>query len=382
MTASLTLAAKGFRVIVLEKAQRLEEAGAGLQLSPNASRVLIDLGLRPRLEPSVITPDAVTIMSARGQGEIVRLPLGDEARFRAGAPYWVIHRADLQTALAAQVRDHRNIELRLGWQFEEVSSTADGVSVTQRNGLSRLHEPALALVGADGIWSAVRRQLFPDAQPKFSGLIAWRGTFEADRLPAGFAARNVQLWMGGNAHLIAYPISAGRRINIVAIVAGSWNRPGWSAPGDPGEINSQFAPPHWPDQARVLIDAVQGWRRWALFTMQDGGVWNHGAAAMLGDAAHGMLPFAAQGAGMAIEDAAVLAACLGDISAPEAVPAALQRYAELRQPRVGRVQRTARLNGQIYHLAGAAALARDLTMRALGGPRLLARQRWIYDWRV
>ncbi|HEY0329854.1 MAG TPA: FAD-dependent monooxygenase [Rhodopseudomonas sp.] len=382
LTASLALAAKGFDVIILERAQRLEEAGAGLQLSPNASRVLIDLGLRPRLEPHAVTPDAVSMMSARGPGEIVRLPLGEPASFRAGAPYWVMHRADLQNALAAQVRSHPNIELQLGCQFEEVGSDPGGVVVTRRSGVSRSQQRALALVGADGIWSTVRGQLFADAQPTFSGLIAWRGTFDAEQLPAGTASRNVQIWMGRDAHLIAYPISAGRRINIVAIVASSWNRPGWSAPGEPAEIKSLFAAPAWPAAAGSMIDAVDGWRRWALFTMKDGGVWNRAAVALLGDASHGMLPFAAQGAGMAIEDAAVLANCLGEIAAPEAVPAALQRYAELRQPRIIRVQRTARHNGQIYHLAGAAALARDLAMRALGGPRLLARQNWIYDWRV
>ena len=178
LTASLALAAKGFRVVVLEKAERLEEAGAGLQLSPNASRVLVELGLQPRLAQRAVTPDAISLMSARSGGEVARLPLGEAATFRAGAPYWVVHRADLQAALQAEVKDNPDIELRLGCQFEDVASHAKGLTVVQRSGMTRQQELALALVGADGIWSAVRHHLFPEVQPQFSGLIAWRGTLE------------------------------------------------------------------------------------------------------------------------------------------------------------------------------------------------------------
>jgi len=182
LTAALALAAKGFRVVVLEKAERLEQAGAGLQLSPNASRVLVDLGLRDILASRAITTEAVSIMSARSGGEIARLPLGEAATFRAGAPYWVIHRADLQAALLAHVNDNPDIELRLGCQFEDVAIHAKGLSVGQRRGVMRQQEPAVALIGADGIWSTVRHQLFPGVQPQFSGLIAWRGTIEATQL--------------------------------------------------------------------------------------------------------------------------------------------------------------------------------------------------------
>ncbi|HEV7881685.1 FAD-dependent monooxygenase [Bradyrhizobium sp.] len=382
LTAALALAAKGFRVVVLEKAERLEEAGAGLQLSPNASRILIELGLRDRLDARAVTPEAISIFSARSGGEIACLPLGEAASFRAGAPYWVVHRADLQSALQAKVDGHPDIELRLGCQFEDAAPHAGGLSVGQRSGTTRRQEAALALVGADGVWSAVRHQLFPQMQPQFARLIAWRGTIEATRLPPEYAARRVQLWMGSHAHLVAYPISGGRQINVVAIVPGTWNRPGWSAPGDAMEIRNAFAPRHWPGPARLMIGAVDDWRKWALFTVA-GGHWSSGAVTLLGDAAHAMLPFAAQGAGMAIEDAAVLAKCLGGAGDSAAgIAPALQRYAGLRRARVARVQRTARQNGRIYHLSGAAALARDLFIRAIGPQRMLARQDWIYDWRA
>jgi salicylate hydroxylase len=179
LTAALALAGQGFRVIVLERAERLEEAGAGLQLSPNASRVLVGLGLEPRLANRAVTPDASSIMSARSGGEIARLPLGEAATLRAGAPYWVMHRADLQAALQAHVNDHPDIELRLGCQFEDATPHAKGLTVVQRRGVTRQQEMALALVGADGIWSTVRHHVFAEVQPQFSGLIAWRGTLEA-----------------------------------------------------------------------------------------------------------------------------------------------------------------------------------------------------------
>ncbi len=383
LTASLALAARGFRVVVLEKADRLEEAGAGLQLSPNASRVLIGLGgLEGRLRPGAVTPDAISIISARAGSEVARLPLGEAASSRAGAPYWVLHRADLQAALQAEVNEHPDIELRLGCQFEDVTAHAKGLTVVQRSGNTRRQDVAMALIGADGIWSSVRHHLFPRVQPRFSGLIAWRGTFDATQLPREHSARRVRLWMGPNAHLVAYPVSGGRQVNVVAIVPGTWNRPGWSAPGDAVELKGAFAGAHWSGPARMMIGAVDSWRKWALFTVPDGSEWTSGAIALLGDAAHAMLPFAAQGAGMAIEDAAVLAMSLseGPTDTATEVAAALARYARRRRARVARVVGTARSQGRIYHLGGPLALARDLTIRALGPRRMLARQNWIYDW--
>ena len=380
LTAALALAKQGFRVIVLEKSERLEEAGAGLQLSPNASRVLIDLGLRPRLWRAV-TPDAICLMSAANGGEISRILLGQAAATEA--PYWVIHRADLQAALRDEVESCSDIELRLGCQFEDVSTHAKGLTVMQRGGMARQEELAVALIGADGIWSAVRHHLLPDLQPRFSGLIAWRGTLDATQLPREYTARRVQLWMGPGAHLVAYPISGARQINVVAVVPGRWNRPGWSEPGDGNEIKAAFVAAGWHAIPRMLISAVDGWRKWALFTVPAGGQWADGAVALLGDAAHAMLPFAAQGAAMAIEDAAVLAKCLSEKSNQGALaPAsALKRYVRLRRPRVVRVQRSARQAGRIYHLPGPLALARDLVIKAMGPSRMQSRQDWIYKWR-
>ncbi len=330
-----------------------------------------------------MTPESINIMSARAGGEIARLPLGEAASFRAGAPYWVIHRADLQAALQAAVNDHPDIDLRLGCQFEDVTKHTKGLTVVQRRGNVRQSELAVALIGADGIWSSVRNHLFPEVQPQFSGLIAWRGTLDATALPREYTSARIQLWMGSNAHLVAYPISGGRQINVVVVVPGTWNRPGWSAPGEANDIKGAFAL-RWPATARMLVNAVDEWRRWALFTVPNFGEWSQGAVALLGDAAHAMLPFAAQGAGMAIEDAAVLAKALGDHAGDNVagIPAALKRYGKARRTRVLQVQRAARQQGRIYHLAGPLALARDLAIKTMGPQRVLARQDWIYDWRV
>jgi salicylate hydroxylase len=384
LTAALALAARGFRVVVLEKTERLEEVGAGLQLSPNASRILVGLGLTERLGRRAVTPEAISIMSARAGGEITRLPLGEAASIQADAPYWVLHRADLQAALQGAVNDNPDIELRLGCQFEDLTTHAKGLTVVQRSGNMRRQDLAMALIGADGIWSSVRHHLFPETQPQFSGLIAWRGTLDATQLPREYTAARVQLWMGPHAHLVAYPISGARQINIVAVVPGTWNRPGWSAEGSGLELKDAFPSSRWPGSARMMISAVDDWRKWALFTVPSGGEWTDGAIALLGDAAHAMLPFAAQGAAMAIEDAAVLAKCLGEThnEGGPSIPAAMQRYARLRRPRVSRVQRTARQSGRIYHLTGMAALARDLSIRLMGPERMLARQDWIYGWRA
>ena len=379
LTTALALTAKGFRVLIIEKAEKLEEAGAGIQLSPNASCILIDLGLEPLLAPHAIALDAISMMSAPSGRELTRIPLGDAAAFRHGAPYWIVHRADLQAALLAKVNDNPDIELRLGVQFDDVASHAKGVTVVLRRDMTRHQETALALIGADGLWSAVRNHLFPDVRPTFSGRIAWRGMIETSQVPREFRERRVQLWMGRNAHLVAYPVSGGRRVNLVAIVEGEWNRPGWSEPGAAAEIKAHFDAPKWPGAARLMVSAAENWRRWALYSLKDGGVWTSGNVALLGDAAHAMLPFMAQGAGMAIEDADTIAHCLAQ--SPGDVAGAFSRYAGQRQGRVARVQRAARMIGHIYHLGGPLAAARDAGIRLIGGERLLAQQDWIFDRR-
>ncbi len=380
LTAALALAHRGFHVIVAEKADRLTEVGAGLQLSPNATRILFALGCEAPLTAAAITPEAIGVISARTGRPVVRIPLGSEATRRYGAPYLVLHRADLQKALLDRVLQTPDIELRLGSEVEDAAVDPHGVAATLRRDGQRMEETAIALIGADGVWSSVRSRLFGNAPPQFSGKIAWRGTLDAARLPYAIGPQRMQLWLGAQAHLVMYPLRGGRLVNIVAIADGDWNKPGWSEPAQPGEVARYFTAGEWPVIARAMIDNVTNWTRWGLFSAPPLESWTSGPVALIGDAAHAMLPFAAQGAGMAIEDAAVLAKCLAD--APGEVPGALQRYEALRRPRVERVQQTARQLGDIYQLHGVAALARDFAMKTMGGARLRSRQDWIYDWRV
>ena len=377
LTAALALARQQFRVVVLERSEQLEEVGAGIQLSPNASRILIELGVDNHLEQCVVVPDDISI--AGGNSEIVRIPIGGNAAFRYGAPYWVVHRADLQAALLARVREVPDITLMLGTQLEDFAVHSKGVTVVTRRGVTRLNEQAKALIGADGVWSTVRSRAFSEARPQFSGYVAWRGTVATSALPREFTAPRVRMWLGRDAHLVAYPLRGGQRINVVAIGAGEWNRPGWSEAGDPREISRLFETSRWPPTARWLIGAVEEWRRWALFEVTTS-EWSKGPVTLLGDAAHAMLPFAAQGAAMAIEDAAVLAQCLAQ--QPTDLDEALVHYAAKRRPRIARMRRAAQQNGRIYHMGGPMAFARNATMRLLGGARLMARQDWIYDWRA
>lgn len=357
----------------MERAVQLDEVGAGLQISPNASRVLVNLGLGARLAESAVTPGAVSAMSAHTGRELARIPLQGSPE----APYWVIHRADLQSALVAAAAAHPDIELRLGTTVTGFSDAGDNVTATCRSGPTAYEERGRALIGADGVWSEIRNGLFPEITAQFSGRIAWRGTIPADRMTD--RDLRIQLWMGRKAHLVVYPVSGGQRFNVVAIAADGWSTPGWDNAADAADLHRRFSAAGWTAPARTIIEAVPEWRRWALFTLPGLESWSRGRVALLGDAAHAMLPFAAQGAAMAIEDAAMLAVCMDE--KPHNVIGALAQYGRLRRERVRRVQRLACQNGQIYHLTGPMALARDLTMKMIGGQRLHQRQKWVYDWK-
>ena len=269
LTAALALARAGIRVTVFEQAEKLEEAGAGLQLSPNASRVLIALGLRERLASVAVAPQAIRVMSGGSAREIVRIPLGDEAERRYGAPYWSIHRGDLQSALADAVRSEIDVALKLGVRVEDFAAHVKGVSVVARQGTQVRDERGIALIGADGIWSSVAARLRRQQPPTFRHRTAWRALVSADAVPAEFRQPLVHLWLGHDAHLVHYPVKAGKLINIVGIVHDEWNEIGWSAAGDRTEILRHFSRLTWSEKARALISIPDRWLKWALYDRKD-----------------------------------------------------------------------------------------------------------------
>jgi len=373
LTAALALAAKNFRVVVLEQAERLEETGAGIQLSPNATRVLRALGLAERLEAAAVAPMALRVRTHRGR-DIVQMPLGDFAQRRYGAPYWVVHRADLQAMLVGAARAHPDIVLRLGARAEDFAVHAKGVTVQLHTAQGTEDEHGIALIGADGLWSTLRARLGDQRPPRFARRTAWRATLPAKPLVAEFREPVVSLWLGPNAHLVLYPVRGGDAVNLVAIVGDDWHAPGWSAPGAPEELLAHFR--RWPPRLKNLLALPDRWLKWALYDRARLRRWGQGPVTLLGDAAHPMLPFLAQGAAMAIEDAYVLADKLG--RAPERPDEALRAYERQRGRRTARVQRAARWNRRFYHLKGLAAFFRNRSLRQKGGEALLRRYDWLY----
>ncbi len=379
LTAALALARAGLRVTVFEQAAKLEETGAGIQLSPNATRVLIALGLRERLAASVMAPQAIRVMAGGSGREIVRIPFGSEAERRYGAPYWTIHRGDLQSALAAAAQTEQDVAFKLGTRVEDFAAHGHGVTVQAHRGQQVVDERGVALIGADGLWSGVSAQLHRQRGPRFRHRTAWRALIPAEAVPGEFREPLVHLWLGLDAHLVHYPVKAGRFVNIVGIVHDEWKAIGWSAAGDRAEILRHFARWSWAETARALIAIPDRWLKWALYDRKApfrGGV---GPVTLIGDAAHPMLPFLAQGAGMAIEDAAVLADMLGKyLDDPSD---ALRAYEGARHHRTARAQQASRRQSRIYGLTGPEAFVRNLAMRAMGGEKLRARYDWLYSWR-
>jgi salicylate hydroxylase len=374
LTASLALAHRGFPVLLCERSRQLAEFGAGLQITPNAGHVLAGLGIGDALAKAASEPAAIDVRAAATGRMITSTSLADFPR-RYGLPYRSFHRVELQRILAAAVAAERRIDFRLGTTVAGFVREADGVIVRlERGGTTELKEAA-ALIGADGVWSSIRAAIGGRAA-RPSGRTAWRATIPADKAPAVVAGNRIGLWLGPDAHLVHYPVRGGKTVNIVAIIEEPWVGEGWSEPGNPGDVAAAFA--KWSAEARAIIAAPTEWRKWALVAVNATGPWVKDRTALIGDAAHAMLPFLAQGAAMAIEDAAVLADKLAKESD---VSTALRAYEAERQPRVARLAGAARQTGDYYHFGSLAAAARDLAL-SVAGPRLvLAKNDWIYRWR-
>lgn len=374
LTAALTLAAQNFRVIVCERAEILSEVGAGIQLSPNAGKVLASLGLDDKIAAVASEPTFIDIRSGPSGRLVTSIPLAPIGE-KYGLAWRVIARPGLQAVLAEAVLENSNIELRLGTKVTDFIDGSDELLIGTETSNGRTIQLAAALIAADGVHSEIREKIPGASIAEPLGRTAWRATVPARAIEHIIPATRTGLWLGPDAHLVHYPIAGGRTVNIVAIVEESWRGVGWSEPGDHYWLADHFS--DWSLAAQRVIAAPAGWLKWALLAVDATGPWVADRVALLGDAAHAMPPFLAQGAAMAIEDAAVLAECFARESD---IAAALRSYEAARQPRTTRVCKAAFETGNHYHLGQPLATIRNAALRA-AGPRLtLAKNDWIYGW--
>ncbi|SEQ00225.1 salicylate hydroxylase [Solimonas aquatica] len=362
LSAALTLARSGWRITLVEQTAEPSEVGAGLQISPNASRVLLSLGLGEALEACACHPLALEMRSAQNGRLLSRMPLGESMRQRYGAPYLHLHRADLHGVLLQAARELAQIECVFNARVILVEQNASRVSLCIANGREL---QADLLIGADGIHSLVRATLFGAEHARFTGCVAWRGVIPASRLRDADIPRSAALWLGPGAHFVHYYLRRGELLNFVAVTeCEGWEVESWTQKGEYRELFDEFG--DWPAPVSRIIEAADpaACFKWALFDRPPMPQWSQGRVSLLGDACHPTLPFMAQGAAMAIEDAAVLASCLRRSAA---IPGALLEYEQLRRARTAEIQNTSRDNKRRYHYRGAAAWARDLAMPALQG---------------
>jgi salicylate hydroxylase len=377
LAAALAGARAGVPVQLFERNPAFAEVGAGIQLGPNVTRILHGWGLQKELEAVAAYPDQLVIRSADTAAVLGALRLGAQAKARYGAPYATVHRADLHGLLLQKVQATTDAALHLGQPITGFEQDETGVCLHHADG--RQSSGAL-LVGADGLWSRVRQQLLGDGAPRPTGHLAYRAMVPQATLPAALRCQNVVVWLGAGLHVVQYPVRGGDWLNVVALVedrlqvALAGDRSGWDHAALGTDL--QLALRSATADLRALVQAIEGWRLWHLQirdTLRSASQMAQGRVALLGDAAHPMLPYLAQGAGMAIEDARALGQALAGFGA---TPAALASYAEARCQRNARVQDRALRNARIFHATGPVRWGRDLAMRLLG-ERLLDLP-WLY----
>jgi 2-polyprenyl-6-methoxyphenol hydroxylase-like FAD-dependent oxidoreductase len=341
MAAALALARESWQVTVCEQAAAPAEVGAGLQMSPNATKVLRMLGVFDAVAARAFRPVTAVMRDGCSGRLIYRVALGAMSVARWGAPYLHVHRVDLLEVLSSAAR-RAGADIRGGARVEGYACHPEGPALKLAGGEILAGD---LVIGADGIRSALRSQLNGPEAPEFTGQIAWRGTIPAGQLPAGLVAPNVTVWAGSGRHLVTYCLRGGSLVNFVAVEERQeWTDEGWSAPGDPADLHRAFT--GWHPDVTALLDHVGETFLWGLFGRPEQVRWVDGPMVLIGDAAHPMLPFMAQGAAMALEDVAVLVCKLragGDVSG------ALREYEERRWPRVARVQQKSIENGKLFH---------------------------------
>jgi 3-hydroxybenzoate 6-monooxygenase len=373
LAAALVLARSGHRVTVLEQASEFGEIGAGIQLGPNIFKMLDRLGLTEQINQLAYFPPAMGMRDVRTGEQVVRVQMGDAARAAYGGfAYGVIYRKDLHDALQNACNAEAGITLRTHAKFESFSQDASGVTVKLAGGETLL---GAALIGADGLWSKIREAIVGDGKPRVSGHIAYRAVLKKEDVPPELWNDEVQLWGGEKTHLVTYPLRRGELFNLVAVFHSNKYDEGWDTFGDASELTERFKDAH--PTVKALLAKINAWKMWVLCDREPVKNWSQGRVTLLGDAAHPMLQYLAQGAGQAIEDAVVLGKalehCKGDFAA------AFLAYQSKRYLRTARVQLTARLYGDIYHASGATRELRNTLFQSGQESTGFAGLKWMYE---
>lgn len=373
LSAALVARRAGLQVTLLEQAEAFSEVGAGIQLGPNAVRVLHDWGLLPELRAVAAFPERLSVRDARSGGQLGGLTLGTAMQQRYGQPYATIHRADLHQILLRQLQGSGQVDCRLRQRLQAFEQDDAGVRLRTEDG-SRYQ--AAALLGCDGLWSRVRGQLLADGAPVFSGDLAYRGLVPMAELPPELRRNQVTAWLAPGLHAVHYPVRAGAAMNVIVVVEGPIppDPESWDQAAQAPQLRRALGPVHG-DLDR-LLQAVPDWRLWPLNArapMRGPQQHAQGRVALLGDAAHPTRPYLAQGAAMALEDAWTLGQLLaqpgwrkGPAAQDIAWPGLLQALAQTRWRRNAWIQQRSRRNGQIFHAAGPLRWGRNLAMAALG----------------
>ncbi|MFC5583783.1 FAD-dependent monooxygenase [Nitratireductor kimnyeongensis] len=383
LTIALAMAQHGLSVRLYERAPELTEVGAGLQLSPNATRLLGRLGVIDVLGERAVRPQAVALINARNLSPLASVPLGDAGEARWNAPYLVTHRADLQSALLERARSEALIEVVTGAFVEKTEFSKNGgarLHIRRDETVEDICTPLL--ISADGVWSHSRRLVRSSVRSRFTGYVAWRATLPVTAaktaLGDALAADRVTAFLDPAFHLVAYPISKGRAINLVAILPGEVPLDAWAQDADDTPLKKVLARAN-PSLGRLAEAEGARWTVWPVHEVNPADAWTSPRGlALIGDAAHAVPPFAAQGAAMAIEDAVLLARLLA--RTPDNPVHALAAYEAARKPRVVRVARRGAFNRFVWHARGPIALARDMVLRGRSDEALMADFDWLYGF--
>ncbi|MPZ58527.1 MAG: 3-hydroxybenzoate 6-monooxygenase [Rhizobiales bacterium] len=371
LATAYALALKGFPVRVLEQAPEFKELGAGIQLGPNIFRALEKIGLKDAVLADAWQPDGMEMRNALTGKHVMRIELGKSAQERFHQPYAVTHRTDIHGACLEACRSHNLVSLENNQRVDAIRDDGATVTVTLQSGEE---VKGGAVIACDGLWSKARETIIGDGAPRVSGHIAYRAVLKREEVPEDLWSRDIILWAGPRTHFVHYPLRRGELYNLVAVFHSDHYEEGWNLEGDASVLMEHFKGER-PEVLR-LLEKIETWRYWVLCDREPIKDWTKGRITLLGDAAHPMLQYLAQGACMATEDAVCIAEKVAE--QPHDLPGAFHAYQQQRYLRTGRVQIMSRVYGEFYHARGVTAELRDMMLSSRTQKDSLDSIEWLY----